>query len=75
MLCVFHQVSISGFCQNYLLLSFSQCTDKEMVPRAIGLYFSAMACENTETVDDPNTETVDDPDTTENDEGENTDIL
>jgi hypothetical protein len=32
-----------------------------MVPRAIGLYFSAMACENTKTVDDPNTETVDEP--------------
>eukprot|EP00091_Calanus_sinicus_P001954 TRINITY_DN11986_c0_g2_i1.p1 TRINITY_DN11986_c0_g2~~TRINITY_DN11986_c0_g2_i1.p1 ORF type:complete len:122 (-),score=28.83 TRINITY_DN11986_c0_g2_i1:83-448(-) len=68
--------------------SISQCSDKEMVPRSIGLYFSAMACENTKTMDNPYTtdSTVnrdiftvtdegEDTDTTGNDDEENTDIL
>ena len=43
------------------LVSFSQCSDKKVVPGTIGLYFSSMACQNTETVDEPIIKTVDEP--------------
>merc|ERR1719318_1944989 len=70
---------LQGWCY---VSSISECSDKKMVPRATGLYFSAMACENTKTADDPYTTetTVDtdndegeDTDTTDNNDGENTD--